>query len=271
LDVFRRRWLDVLGYPLRGAWKLEFQTRGAPHFHLLVPVPALVGTVRFETWLSAAWASVVAADDTWCHRCTGYTFGGAYGPTYACLCETSDTERSRHLSAGTNVDFRKTGRYTDPRRCAVYFLKHGTKTLDDKEYQHVVPSLWQLPGAGPGRFWGFWGLSSQGRSVDLELLDWFRLRRVARGVMNARRRSTNYRARRAAGIASGLAPAAATRRAMTAGYQPTRSFGAGGSLFGGWVILNDGPAAAAALSRWLADVPETRPAQRRRWRAVFQP
>lgn len=47
-------------------------------------------------------------------------------------------------------------RVRDPKRAAVYFGKHGT--YSDKEYQNLVPKLWQESGRGPGRFWGVRGL-----------------------------------------------------------------------------------------------------------------
>jgi len=70
-------------------------------------------------------------------------------------------ERVNHEAAGTNVDFGRTAKMSDPKRCAIYFLKHGSKSLDDKEYQHIVPTAWREPGAGPGRFWGFLGHESR--------------------------------------------------------------------------------------------------------------
>ena len=43
-------------------WKLEFQRRGAPHFHILIAQPS--GDLRtFRAWLSEAWAEVVGHTD----------------------------------------------------------------------------------------------------------------------------------------------------------------------------------------------------------------
>jgi hypothetical protein len=240
LALFRQRWFRALGWRLDGAWKLEFQrARGwrsddcrdyglstgeqAPHFHLLVPVPALVGGVDFNAWLSAIWADVV----------------GAVGD-----------ERARHEGAGTNVDFGRTARMSDPKRCAIYFLKHGSKSLDDKEYQHVVPSAWAEPGKGPGRFWGFWGMKLATVVVDLDLEDWVTARRVLRRVAAARARGVKYSRAYAAAIACGRPSSEAVRLGIaSARGRKLRTLGVGGQLSGGWIVVNDGPRLASDLAR----------------------
>jgi len=60
LDVFFRRLCRA--YPQAAAfWKLEFQTRGAPHFHLLVwGVPP---NAQARTWVSRAWFEIVGSGD----------------------------------------------------------------------------------------------------------------------------------------------------------------------------------------------------------------
>lgn len=157
LRAFQWRYARAWGEPLRGIWKLEFQRRGAPHFHLLVVPPhgkagelraatskryrAAVGDgMTFRPWLSATWADIVAHPDP--------------------------VERMKHEIAGTGLDFAEGLRATDPKRVAVYFLKHGGAAA--KEYQHIVPDAWRAPGKGPGRFWGYWQLQPvvAGREVD---------------------------------------------------------------------------------------------------------
>lgn len=51
---WRRRW----GNPV-GAWKMEYQRRGVPHFHLLVKAPAPLGEMR--EWLRKVWFEVVGS------------------------------------------------------------------------------------------------------------------------------------------------------------------------------------------------------------------
>ena len=73
LKNFRARWWRKWGRPVTEVWKMEFQYRGAPHFHLLIP---FTGDVRaLKAWASNAWYEV-------CGR-------------------ISDA----HLMAGTNVKF----------------------------------------------------------------------------------------------------------------------------------------------------------------------
>lgn len=157
LRTLQKRYERAWGEKLLAVWKLEFQRRGAPHFHLLVVPPhglagearqagarrkrpAVGDGMRFREWLSATWADIVAHPDP--------------------------VERMKHERAGTAVDYAEGLRASDPKRVAVYFLKHGQASA--KEYQHIVPEEWRAPGKGPGRFWGYWHLETvvAGREVD---------------------------------------------------------------------------------------------------------
>lgn len=169
LMAFYKRFSRAWGTDWQGIWKLEFQRRGAPHIHLyMVPPQGLSGAhlreqhaealqawtpgqpkprlrpvafdeLPFREWLSLTWADIVGHPDP--------------------------EQKRRHVAAGTGVDFAEGMRSSDPKRLAVYFAKHGTFAA--KEYQHQVPELWQAPGAGPGRFWGYRGLSPIRRQVEL--------------------------------------------------------------------------------------------------------
>jgi hypothetical protein len=145
LRTFRRLYLYAWGESLAAVWKLEFQARGAPHYHLLMCPPhgkARRGTgtgMPFRQWLSLVWARVVNAPDP--------------------------DEYRRHVQAGTGVDFAEGIRARDPQRMATYFAKHSD--FRSKEYQHVVPVLWREPGAGPGRFWGYWSMERVPQAVDV--------------------------------------------------------------------------------------------------------
>lgn len=225
--AFGHRWRRAVG-PLRGLWKLEFQRRGAPHLHALMRVPVLVDGESFDRWLSRTWAEVVKADDTICHRC---------GPVAACDCKVPDTERTRHERAGTGIDY-SGQRFSDPRRIATYFAGHSSKHTDGKEYQHIVPELWQGPGNGPGRFWGYWGLDAvTDVEVDLSVDDYYRARRILRHVARAR--------------AARLA-ADAARYGRSIPRRRLRSLGHAGGNNGGTVVVNDGVRLAYDLGRALA-------------------
>ncbi|MDM7856668.1 hypothetical protein [Cellulomonas alba] len=203
-----------------GLWKLEFQRRGAPHVHALMRFPALVGGVAFEDWLSRTWADVVL--DSLSERdAFAYIDMGEY---------------DRHVAAGTGIDYSGT-RFSDPRRIATYFLGHSAKTTDGKEYQHVVPAIWRAQDAGPGRFWGYWGLRPGVVELDVPKEDYVQLRRVLRHV---------HRARAARHAEQAARYGLAIRR------HPLRSLGAsGGGLSGGTVVVNDGVQLARDLARFL--------------------
>lgn len=141
LDSFRARWRRAFGAP-RGAWKLEFQARGAPHFHLLLEVPEGVTLSGLRSWVSHSWAEVVGSPDP------------------------------RHLLAGTQVtEFRAEGRAAASR----YFAKHGS--FGSKSYQHRVPP--DFPDVG--RFWGFWRLPKVSAVVRVSSAVVLEVRRLARG------------------------------------------------------------------------------------------
>jgi len=219
LAAFRQRFRRAVGRRLDGAWKLEFQGRGAPHFHLLMPIPALVRGERFEAWLSRTWADIVGAEGE---------------------------ERRRHELAGTGVDFASTARMSDPKRLAVYFLKHGTKSHDGKEYQHEVPQEWLVddqgevtPESGPGRFWGFWGMKPAEVALELDVRDFITVKRTLRRVAQARARSVAWsRARHQMPAWEAIS--------VTSGR--TRVLGSS-RLVGGFVVVNDGTALARDLAR----------------------
>jgi len=109
-------------------WKMEFQRRGAPHFHLLAPIPK---GPDFKDWLSRNWVEIVNHPD--------------------------ETERAKHLLAGTGVDKAKGTTADTAQRISYYFSKHSSANKGPKEYQNTPPDEWVQSGS-VGRFWGYWGL-----------------------------------------------------------------------------------------------------------------
>lgn len=239
-SAFWKRWARRYGSRPPLLWKLEFQRRGAPHFHCLVPVPDRRRHYKsgpcdcFRCWVSGTWADVVACPDV--------------------------SERQRHLSAGTGIDrdYRNRGEaMTDPRRLATYFLKHGSG--DAKEYQHCVPDAWLLPGRGPGRFWGYHGLSRAVRTVPLSRADYHFVRRVLRRYMAAKSRVAIYpggptvpatmrRKRRRLRIDTATGEVIGerfrySRERFTSPYSLTSS-----SESGGWIVLPDVPSLLSSLA-----------------------
>lgn len=240
LWMLRRRFARTWGDEMRAFWKLEFQGRGAPHFHLMLVPPhgrAPAGRfagMTFPRWLSHTWADIVAHPDP--------------------------DERERHIRAGTAVDFSEGLKAMDPRRTAVYFAKHGS--FKTKEYQHVVPDLWQLPGRGPGRFWGYWNMRRpvhgvqlthrDGMTVARTLRRWARAQGVTYQVLAPRYpggllRPFGAEVRGLTGAQELAAqPPAATRRVRRRTKRMRGRYGAG------WVSTNDGSKLAADLTRVLS-------------------
>lgn len=224
IDTLRKRWIREVGTPWRGLWKMEFQRRGAPHQHMLMRIPAVVGEDEqqqsFETWLSRTWADLCKA--------AVYNRSTADGLAYVAA-----GEYDKHLRAGTAVDFSGV-KFSDPRRTAVYFLKHSSKAADDKEYQHIVPGAWRRAEA-VGRFWGYWGLKNALLELELTREDFDHARRIMRHVARAAAARVELARRRFAGES----PWEMTRTVA-------RSFGSRG---GGWHVANDGVALAFDLAR----------------------
>lgn len=227
------RYKRATGSPLVGAWKMEFQRRGAPHLHVLMAVPAIVKGQTFERWLALTWADIVSADHCGC----------VLDPDGRDGC----CERARHVHAGTGVDFATTARSSDPKRLGIYFMKHSTKASDGKEYQHDVPAEWLVdaegeldPTKGAGRFWGFWGLKTATEARELDVDDFFVARRRLRAVARASARRVSYQRARAAGVSP--AGALRMRRPKVAAFNSSR-------MVGGFVIVNDGPRLVGDLAR----------------------
>lgn len=171
-EVWLKRYERKWGRGWAGTWKLEFQGRGAPHLHLYGNLPCGLALKR---WLSCSWSAVVFGieleppDNDW----TGYV---------EAVRVYHGDRVGDHLEAGTGVDWREGVRGTDPRSIALYFLGKsvGHNLGLGKEYQHRVPELWQQPGKGAGRFWGYRGLSKVEATRELDDVMFVRLRRLTR-------------------------------------------------------------------------------------------
>ncbi len=130
IDKLRQRFRKRYGKAMAGVWKMEFQRRGAPHLHMLMPLPESMHD--FRAWVRSAWAAIVDHPDA--------------------------IERMKHEGQGANVD-RPDRPMTDPKRIGVYFNKHGL--WGSKEYQNRPPAEWVSAaeqGESVGRFWGYWQL-----------------------------------------------------------------------------------------------------------------
>lgn len=216
LSRYRRAW----GHKIRGVWKREYQRRGAPHLHVLMVPPAGTVTavidgeqreVTFREWLGWAWSESVKHPDP--------------------------EQRRRNRLAGTGIDYAAGLRAKDPRRVGEYFSKHGR--FSAKSYQDLPPELWRRcedcgaldcaeeghAAAGSGRTWGLWDLSPATATVEVTHEDALWTARTLRRW----HRAQTWRDRHGR-------PIKAPRRMA-------------GSL--GFLCVNDGPAMAATVARYL--------------------
>jgi len=229
--LWRKRFQREWGEPARYIWKLEFQRRGAPHIHLWMAPPHAVGRsgVKFRDWLSREWAEIVGHPDP--------------------------EQRERHLLAGTAIDVRNGLRACDPKRLAIYFTKHSSPNINgDKEYQHIVPNLWQQPGRGPGRFWGVCGLKKAIAVVEVAQDAYLAARRIVRRWS----RSQAIYGNPGSSFPTAVVPRTATRLVPRVGQytgvvtfrrvRRRRAFCSQGGLAGGYALVNDGPAFASNLA-----------------------
>lgn len=134
LDYYKRKVFSDLGYSQKEitketmdiekysiVWFLEFQKRGAPHFHFFAThVPS-------DDWVKSMWYKVVGSNQSY-----HYDYGTHIRhPTEESL--TWDDDMWRKVTS-------------------VYARKYATKT-EDKSYQKIVPLAYQ----NCGRFWGVHG------------------------------------------------------------------------------------------------------------------
>lgn len=240
LQELARRYDRAWGERPQGIWKLEFQRRGAPHFHLLMCPPHGVALSRsdaagaglpFRDWLSVVWADIVSHPDP--------------------------IEHLNHLKAGTGIDYAEGMRASDPRRVSVYFTKHGQFAA--KQYQHIVPELWQTPGAGPGRFWGYWQLDRMVWAVEVPDRDADVVARVLRRWSRAQLVLREVRAPRMAGgriipkyhDVIGLAGAQLLASRGRLKHRKVRRRTERLRRGAGWVAVNDGASFAQQIAEYL--------------------
>lgn len=233
--LWRKRFHREYGEPARYIWKLEFQRRGAPHIHIWMAPPISPGRSGwgFAQWLSESWAAVVDHPDP--------------------------VHKARHRLAGTAVDVRNGLKACDPKRLAIYFTKHSSPNLNgDKEYQHIVPELWQLAGRGPGRFWGVYGLKKAIVIVEVAQDAYIAARRIVRRWSRCQAVYGNPASRFPTAVvprtairpvprvdrATGVVKYRRVRRRRTLCNQ--------GGLAGGYALVNNGPAFASQLAAALS-------------------
>lgn len=246
LQYLRYRYRQAWGSDLWCVWKLEFQRRGAPHFHIMMVPPRGVARSRpdavghglqFRQWLSVVWADIVSHPDP--------------------------QQYLNHLKAGTGVDFAEGMRMRDPKRAAIYFGKHGGAKA--KEYQHIVPEEWTGPGDGPGRFWGYWALERHVYAVEVTEDDAAIIARTARRWSRAQHTTRQVRVPRVKGgrvipkshEVIGLAGKLLLASRGKPQYRKVRRRTERLKQGAGWVAVNNGARFAAQLGQYLKQAKAT--------------
>jgi len=201
-EAYRKDFCAADRLRVMGAWKVEYQRRGAPHVHLLLPIPRGLTLPQYRDWVAATWSGIVWADR-----------GGDFlrllemiGHDGTAASLIADEHYRRNRLAGTAVDLAEGLRCRDPRRIALYFLGHSLAHAKDggKEYQHRLPVSY----AGrAGRWWGVWGLVDSTSTVHLDVATWWAIRDALASYAMAEGRVA---------------------------FQ-------GGRMFGGWLAVPDGP------------------------------
>ena len=266
LRAFFKRFERAWGMPWRGVWKLEFQRRGAPHFHLLmVPPSGLASSQRRAEYLAKMeqWEEgLLARKPYWRDQVgDGLRFRAWLSITWADIVAHPDpVERMRHEQAGTGVDYSEGQRARDPKRAAVYFGKHGSFAA--KDYQHSVPESWLASKQTVGRFWGYRGLKKVHGAATIDFDTMLLLGRTLRRygtrtrVWNADTGAHEFRpvlrtVYRQRGTRSGWTRDGEYVTVPRLRRTTVRATRMTGPMSAGFLLVNDGPGTARVLARVL--------------------
>lgn len=176
--AFQERFYRAWGTRMVGVWKKEFQRRGAPHLHVLMPIP---------TWgLERAGDNAQGVQ----HDSTLMFFREWVGWNWAEIMGATGVDFLKHAQVGTNVSTIEN--FSSVKNIAGYFVKYAGQGT--KEYQNIAPYAWNQSPDGVGRFWGVIGVKKQVVTVLVskeEFLAWGRtLARCCRANFPGSRRFT---------------------------------------------------------------------------------
>lgn len=132
-----------------GAWALEFQKRGAPHFHLCLVAPANVPDELVQAWSAEAWYRIAGAGD------------------------------ERHLRQHRKREHCK--RADGPRGLGVYLRKEITKGRQKELPQWLIDAS-----EGAGLWWGIWGFDPAINERAISDDEFQTLRRLTRRLLARR-------------------------------------------------------------------------------------
>lgn len=159
LRRFEKRMADRTKDRCRMFWHLEFQRRGAPHWHCLMVLPLTIDGQAITQVVSRQWYEAVGSGDP------------------------------KHLAAGTRIDFDESIKGTDPLRVALYFAGYSTKTGGgkDKSHQFEVPDGWADTNGSVGRWWGKFGVTPAVEEIRIDAQAVVKAKRLFRARERAQR------------------------------------------------------------------------------------
>lgn len=154
LHAFRCRWERRFG-PVKGAWAMEFQERGAPHIHMYVGMSdaaraellrvedSKTGRFRWDwPWARENWFDIVGSGD------------------------------AKHLYRGVDVSTCRFGSALEnATRVGEYFWRESGK----RRQKHVPEEFCDV-----GRFWGYWRMKPWSQEVELTEREYVEARRPLR-------------------------------------------------------------------------------------------
>lgn len=121
-------------------WKMEFQKRGAPHYHLIIVTAREIPIEVLRKWALESWSDLVSK---WIKKQEDYTE------------EEMENAIELHKKAGIEADgVRKSKQGLIS--YLVWYIHKGSYKGKAKEYQHEVPKEYQ----NVGRWWGIYGKKS---------------------------------------------------------------------------------------------------------------
>lgn len=160
-SAYERRWGPVVGI-----WALEFQRRGAPHFHLAIAGPKGVPIDELREWNARTWYRIAGHGD------------------------------ERHLAQHSKPGHCKKARH--PNELLGYLQKATGRLAREltKRRQKELPKwLTDLDG-GAGRWWGLWRLENAAFNEPLNREEYRGLHRRARRLLKPRTRQFYVRSTR---------------------------------------------------------------------------
>ena len=218
LKLLRQRYERTFG-EMVAVWKMEFQRRGACHFHLFMAAPP--DLKAFRVWLSENWTDILNISDP--------------------------EEKAKHLAAGTGVDIREGLRNSDPKRVSVYFSKHNSANYGVKEYQNKPPDLWLEDNKSVGRFWGYFRLRKLTYTKEVSREDAVFISRLLRRLARAQSKPRKMRVPRVNQKTGVVKYRTVNRRARRHGS------------ISGFQVVNDGSKIGALISQALTQARDKEP------------